>query len=173
MFRQTKWPSIIRQEAVYDEIFENISEEQRGAACAPLTDARGIEFLRSATLRAISVNANSDFGENDGSGEAMQAYLDRNARECVDTSSCTLFCLEHKGVSLYCFFTSAAKLDAWLAKDPLETRFISSITVLTLGSSELFQHFKGAPRSVIVIIDAMTPDERLLTHEELQALASS
>jgi len=44
---------------------------------------------------------------------------------------------------------------------------------LTFGGSELFRRFKDAPRSVIVMIDAMTEGERLLTHEELQALASS
>jgi len=139
----------------------------------PSTDTSSLEYLRSATLRAISVNANSDFVDNDGSGEALRTYLDRNTQEFIDSSSYTLYCLEHNGVSLYCFFTSGAKLDAYLAKDPLEIKFISSITILTFGGSELFRRFKDAPRSVIVMIDAMTEGERLLTHEELQELANS
>lgn len=132
-----------------------------------------LQALLTATLRAVSVNRNSDFNANDGTAKAMQNYLDRNADETASDQARELFHFAHNGKQIYPLFTSAQQLDEWLAKNPFAGQGFTALTVLSFQGASLFRRFLGVPATVIVVLDPMSSSQRILSNQELQALAQS
>jgi len=141
------------------------------AASNLLDDA--LQAMAKGQLFAVSLNENREFTQNDGSGEAMADYLEKNADEAASKQPRTLFSLKVPGCSchVYPFFTSSERAREWIQKKPFPWSGFTAVTVLGVQTPQLFRNFTDAPPAIIVVIDPMSDDERVLTHREMQTLA--
>ena len=130
-----------------------------------------LQALAKSKVFAISLNEKREFTGNDGSAEAMQNYLDENARETASDQERQLFCFNVNGGHIYPVFTTGQKVQEWIGKKPFPWNGATAVTLFEFQAPKLFRRFAGAPLSVLVVLDPMSDNERVLSHEELQALA--
>ncbi len=69
-------------------------------------------------------------------------------------------------------FTDKKRAGIWIKKKPFPYEGIVAFIQLGMNATVLFRKFKGAPSSAVFVINPLSEDERVLTHEELQVLAA-
>ena len=84
------------------------------------------------------------------------------------------FYFDQEGTRYYPIFTSSEKIQHWMQNKPPIPDPSGGMTVISeyvMSAAELFRRFKDAPPAIVALINPSSEDKRILTHEEMQALA--
>jgi hypothetical protein len=130
-----------------------------------------LQNLQTIPLYAIYLNENRVFPNNDGSAEAFNEWLMRNAQETNDLQEAALFQYPEAGLILVPVFTNQDYVSPWLKRRSYEYPGFTTMTVLTMKPGRLFKNFAGVDlQHMRVIVDPAQDQERILKAEEMRWL---